>query len=112
MPAANPTPGTHHPGESLDLGSLIHSDWSGFYFSGYRLFLDGYRGQGYTAGDLRAQFYQLQEIHSLRIEVSRLRRDIEAAQAEQDRAEDRASWYRRQLILESRAGAMLSSLMA
>src|SRR5689334_9954502 len=112
MPAAKPRPGSHPPYVPLELEELIGSEWSGFSFLERRLHMDGYRGRPFTAGDLRAQFYDLQELRILRHEIQRLTREIERLSEALDTAEARAAFYRRQLILESTAGAMLARVMS
>lgn len=94
------------------LAALAGPAWDGYEIHNGRLFVPGYRGAGYTPDDLLAQFWQLQELYTLRRENARLKAEALAAQEAQDRAESRAEWYRRQLTLESRAGAMLARLLA
>lgn len=97
--------------EVLDLGAILGPEWDGFSLSADGL-QHPYWRRAFTAGDFKAMFYQVQQVTILERELSRARADIEQARAAQDAAEECAAWYRRQLILESRTGAMLARLTA
>lgn len=109
-PAAKTRPGTLDPSISLDLGEFINSDWRDHYINNGRLFIPGYRGPGFTPGDLRAQFWHVQQIAMYRHDAERAAAEVERARAAEDSAEARAEYYRRQLILESRMGMMLATV--
>lgn len=66
--------------------------------------------RGFTVHELRALFFESQRTRTLEHELRRLASQAEQAAVEQSRAEARAAWYRRQLVLESRLGAMLGGL--
>lgn len=108
-PARKTIPGTHDPRIPLDLGELINSDWDGHIIDGGRLFVPGYRGAGYTPGDLRAQFWFVQEINMARHDRDLLKAEVSTLHEQLERANERAEYYRQQLRLESRMGMMLSA---
>lgn len=64
--------------------------------------------RGFTVHELRALFFDCQQVRSLSSEKARLERERNHAEQESILAEERAAWYRRQLVLEARLGAMLS----
>jgi hypothetical protein len=66
--------------------------------------------RGFTVHELRALFFECQQVRTLARENARLTRELDTASRQADTAEARAAWYRRQLILESRFGAMLRRL--
>lgn len=73
------------------------------------LYLQCWR-RGFTPHELSALFFECQAVRSLTHENKRLVTELERAQLELSQAEARAAFYRRQLILESRLGAMLLRL--
>lgn len=111
MPAAKPRPGSLRQGQVLDLGELLGSDWDGFSLAADGLQHPAWR-RPFSCGDLRAMFWQCQQVQILEHELNRARAEADQAQAARDAAEQRAEWYRKQLILESRFGAMLDRLTA
>lgn len=66
--------------------------------------------RGFTVHELRALFFDCQQVRSLANEKARLERERDHADHERILAEQRAAWYRRQLVLESRLGAMLERI--
>lgn len=68
--------------------------------------------RGFDVHELRALFFQIQQIRALQLEVKNLTAQAEAAATAADRADDRALWYRRQLVLESRLGLALQRIDA
>lgn len=81
--------------------------WDGFcsidkdgklWFSGWR--------NGIDIHELRALFWDAQQIGTLRRENQRLKAALDHARAAQDEAERRAAWYRGQLSTESRASLL------
>ena len=66
--------------------------------------------RGFTVHELRALFFDCQRARALERELRQAVTDQAAALAAQSRAESRAEWYRRQLVLESRHGLMLARL--
>ena len=75
------------------------------------LYLNEWR-RGFEPAELRALFWECQQVRSLRHENTRLERDLARAEHEKDAAESRATFYRRNLILESKLGAMLARIAA
>lgn len=111
MPAARPRAGTLAQHESLDLSPLLGSDADGFSIGPRGLQLPGWRGP-IPLAELRALFWQGQQVRILQRDLARALADLEQARAALDAAQARAAWYRSQLRLESRAGLMLSALQA
>jgi hypothetical protein len=75
------------------------------------LYLDGWR-RGFTVHELRALFFDCQRARALERELRQAVTELERAQLKESLAIERAAWYRRQLVLESRLGAMLARLAA
>jgi hypothetical protein len=67
--------------------------------------------RGFTVHELRALFFDCQQVRTLKAELRQAVTDLERVSIERSQIEARAAWYRRQLILESRLGAMLGALM-
>ena len=63
--------------------------------------------RGFTVHELRALFFDCQRARTLERELRAAVTDLEHARIEASQQELRAAWYRRQLVLESRLGAML-----
>jgi hypothetical protein len=68
--------------------------------------------RGFTVHELRALFFDCQRSRQLEYELRQAVTDLERATLEQSQTEARAAWYHRQLILESRFGAMLARLIS
>jgi hypothetical protein len=68
--------------------------------------------RGFTVHELRALFFDCQRVRTLERELRQAARDLECAHFEQSQSEARAAWYRRQLVLESRLGAMFARITA
>jgi len=68
--------------------------------------------RGFTVHELRALFFDCQRARTLEREKNRLADELARAESEKEKAEALAAWYRRQLVLESRLGAMLARLVA
>lgn len=73
------------------------------------LYLNEWR-RGFEPAELRALFWECQQARSLRHENTRLERDLDRAEREKDQAEQRAAFYRRQLVIESRLGLALTRI--
>lgn len=67
--------------------------------------------RGFTVHELRALFFDCQQARSLASEKARLERELDNADHERILAEQRAAFYRRQLVLESRFGALLGRII-
>jgi hypothetical protein len=93
------------------LAAVLGGGWVDFSFAGGLLHIPGFR-RGFEPGELRAAFFQLQRLPGLEHEARRLRDERERAVQAAQAAEDAAGWYRRQLLLEARMGAMLQRLGA
>lgn len=90
----------------------VPAEWAAY---GARFGADGllYLGEwrrGFTVHELRALFFDCQQARGLRVEVKNLTSTVEALTTRLDEAEQRTAFYRRQLILESRLGAMLARI--
>ena len=94
----------------FDLGR-IHSAFAGWVIErdGELHLPYGWR-RGTTAGEWKALFFTSQSVRNLTHDVRRLERELARTHELLDQAEARAAYYRRQLILESRLGAMLARL--
>jgi hypothetical protein len=66
--------------------------------------------RGFTVHELRALFFECQRVHTLERELRQAVTELERVTIEQSQSEARAAWYRRQLVLEARLGAMLARL--
>ncbi len=58
--------------------------------------------RGFTHGELRAMFFECQQVRTLKNERDAARRDLEALTAQFEAVESRAAWYRQQLTREAR----------
>ena len=70
------------------------------------LFIPEWR-RGLTPGEIRALFWQVQLISSLKREIELLKEELERRNNEYDSLEVKADFYRRQLVLESQFGMIL-----
>jgi len=85
------------------------SDYGARFGTDDKLYLAEWR-RGFTVHELRALFFDCQAARALRVEVKILTSTIERQAAELERAERRAWWYRRQLVIESRLGLALARI--
>ncbi|MQY50824.1 hypothetical protein [Rhodocyclus gracilis] len=90
-----------------DLSELAGGEWRGFAVCDGALTVPGVK-RPIPAGELRAWWATLAELHALRFQVVQLQRDVERADAALEAAEQRAAYYRRQLVTESRLALMLA----
>lgn len=99
----------------LELGELLGSTWDGYRLAGgghkQGELIHPYWRRPFTAGELNAMFYRTQQVTILEREIELLKIDRETAVEAQFAAEKQAYWFKRQLVLESRMGAMLLQLM-
>lgn len=89
-----------------DASALLGKDWDGHIFRNNLLFIPEWR-RGLTPGEIRALFWQVQQIWSLKREIDLLKQEIEKLGEENNVLEVRAAFYKRQLVLESRFGMIL-----
>lgn len=89
-----------------DASALLGKDWDGHVFRDNMLFIPEWR-RGLTPGEIRALFWQVQLISSLKREIELLKEELERRSNEFDSLEVKADFYRRQLVLESRFGMIL-----
>ena len=62
---------------------------------------------GLTPHEIRALFWQVQQIWSLKREIELLKQELERRNEDINTLEVKADFYRRQLVLESRFGMIL-----
>jgi len=67
--------------------------------------------RGFTVHELRALFFDCQQVRTLKAELRQAVTDLERVSIERSQLEVRAAWYRRQLVLESRWAAMLARII-
>lgn len=89
-----------------DASALLGRDWDGHVFRNNMLFIPEWR-RGLTPGEIRALFWQVQLISSLKREIELLKEELGRRNNEFDSLEVKADFYRRQLVLESRFGMIL-----
>ena len=89
-----------------DASALLGKDWNGHVFRNNMLFIPEWR-RGLTPGEIRALFWQVQLISSLKREIELLKEELERRNNEYDSLEVKADFYRRQLVLESQFGMIL-----
>lgn len=97
-------------GRLLDFAEEIGPEWDGFFISADREFCNPQWKRGFTPGDLKAQFWDLQGLRIAKHDVAQLKRELDRLQNKLDAAEIAAQFYRSQLVLESRAGLMLAKI--
>ena len=66
--------------------------------------------RGFTADELRATFWRVQQVATLERELRTKTRECEQLTAELERAERRTAFYRNNLVLESRLGMCLARI--
>ena len=76
------------------------------YFKNSLLYIPEWR-RGLSPHEIRALFWQVQQVSSLKREIGMLKKDIEKYAEEINALEVKADFYKRQLILESRFGLIL-----
>lgn len=86
--------------------ALLGKDWIGHYFRDNLLYIPEWR-RGLTSHEIRALFWQGQQVLSLKREIELLKQQLERRNEEIDVLEGKAAFYRRQLVLESRFGLIL-----
>lgn len=92
---------------------VLPATWADFgarFGQDEKLYLGEWR-QGFTVHDLRALFFDCQQVAGLRADLARARRDLDRAESQLADTERRAQFYRRQLVNESRLGLALSRVL-
>lgn len=93
------------------LADVLGPAWHGFELRGAALAFPGLK-YPLAADDLRSTWFKLQELARLRADVDLLRRDLAKSESALLAAESLAAYWRRQVVLESRAGLMLARVAA
>lgn len=75
------------------------------------LYLPDWR-RGFTVHELRAMFFESQQVRRLNADLRQRERDIAAMQAQIDALARRAAFYRAQVVLEARLGLLLARIAA
>lgn len=94
-----------------DVSALLGDSWEGFHFRDGVLFIAEWR-RGLKPTEIRALFWQVQQVASLKREIHQLVEKLEQRSTEIDALEVKADFYRRQVALESRFGMMLERTFA
>lgn len=89
-----------------EASALLGKDWIGHYFKNNLLYIPEWR-RGLNPHEIRALFWQVQQISSLKREIEVLKKDIDKHIEEINNFEVKADFYKRQLVLESRFGLIL-----
>ena len=89
-----------------DVSALLGQSWEGFNFQDGLLLVPEWR-RGLAPTEIRALFWQVQQVGGLQREIRQLKKKLERRSAEIDALEVKADFYRRQVALESRFGMML-----
>jgi hypothetical protein len=97
--------------EITHLEEIYGPEWAEILISSAGMTLPGWR-RSFTAAELRSTFMRLQQLYLLEHENTRLRSERASAWAALEAAEDRAEYYHRQLILESRYAAIVQRIAA
>lgn len=89
-----------------DASAFLGKDWAGHYFRDNLLYIPEWR-RGLTPHEIRALFWQVQQILSLKREIDLLKQELERRDEQINTLEIKANFYKRQLVLESRFGMIL-----
>ncbi|MDZ4106718.1 MAG: hypothetical protein U1D41_11260 [Nitrosomonas sp.] len=89
-----------------DASALLGDDWKGYRFSGNLFYVPEWKN-GFPPHEIRALFWRCQQIWSLEREIEILKQEIKRRNEEFDSLEVKASFYKRQLVLESKFGMIL-----
>lgn len=92
-----------------EASALLGTDWDGHYFRNNQLYIPEWR-RGLTPQEIRALFWQVQQISSLKREIGLLKKEIEKCAEEINTLEIKADFYKNQLVLESKFGMILQCL--
>ncbi len=91
---------------SGDASALLGDEWKGYRFRGNLFYVPEWRN-GFKPHEIRAFFWEIQQIRSLKIEIELLKKELARRNEDIDNLEVKADFYRRQLVLESRFGMIL-----
>lgn len=89
-----------------DASALLGDEWKGYRFVGNLFYVPEWRN-GFAPHEIRAFFWNTQQIASLKNEIALLKKELEQRNNDIDNLEIKADFYRRQLILESKFGMIL-----
>lgn len=89
-----------------DASALLGDEWKGYRFVGNLFYVPEWRN-GFAPHEIRALFWNTQQIVSLKNEITLLKQELERRNFEIDNLETKADFYKRQLVLESRFGLIL-----
>lgn len=89
-----------------DASALLGDEWKGYRFVGNLFYVPEWRN-GFTPHEIRAVFWNTQQIAGLKNEIALLKQELERRNEDIDLLEVKADFYRRQLVLESRFGLIL-----
>lgn len=89
-----------------DASALLGDEWKGYRFVGNLFYVPEWRN-GFAPHEIRAFFWNTQQVASLKNEINMLKQELERRNADIDNLEVKADFYRRQLILESKFGMIL-----
>ncbi|UJP05633.1 MAG: hypothetical protein LZF61_01250 [Nitrosomonas sp.] len=89
-----------------DASAVLGNEWKGYRFTDGLIFVPEWRN-GFAPHEIRAFFWNVQQVSALKNEISLLKQELERRDAEIDDLEVKADFYRRQLILESKFGMIL-----
>lgn len=89
-----------------DASALLGDEWKGYRFVGNLFYVPEWRN-GFPPHEIRAMFWKVQQLCSLQREIELLKQELERRNEDIDTLEVRVSFYKRQLVLESRFGMIL-----
>lgn len=90
----------------------LGKNWEGWRFGEDGLLYCPMWRRGFDPHELRAMFYQVQQVRSLASRLRQLEKDLEVSRDQLERTERTAAFYRRQVTLESQLRMMLRSITA
>jgi hypothetical protein len=89
-----------------DASALLGDEWKGYRFVGNLFYVPEWRN-GFAPHEIRAVFWNTQQITCLKNEIALLKQELERRNGQIDSLETKADFYRRQLVLESKFGMIL-----
>jgi hypothetical protein len=96
----------------IDFEEIIGPEWAEVFLGADGLlYLPGWR-RGFTASELRQQFFLTQERFYWQRKAEQLERDLARCRNDLEEQENRARYYRQQLLLEARMGMMFNRINA